>query len=655
MPRYPLLSLFRSGGLVTALFLSIIGAHGQAPVPHQLFDHVVVVNEAALHSDILANAELRMRLVQLVPNAAGDAIDLSVPLDLELFPDVRYTVQLRPDQRSALAGLEVWKGRVGDARFDHLPRYVNTVFVLNRGTGRLVANIETEKGFFQVLPVAGTGLYRVRHCKPFDGTQCRVAMPQGRSRGGGGTGVPSLCDGACREVDPQGRYVVDVFAGYSPGAALLAGDVEAHAQANIETVNTGLANSQVDTLFLRLVGTGVGGENPGIVTSVLDDGWDWFAPQIEALAPDLIALFQTPTNDPGSAGGWGSMPGRATVNGVEWPTVFRHEAGHNSGGNHCFPDNENYRNGWDNTHWRTHMCGNDVNFYSTPLLQDDLGNAIGHPDQADMARNWNEMAFTMATYGMHRVPFFAGDTCIGLPCLPEHWGGPIEYISHVRFNELDNWQTDPAWNCPMAIGYSDYTDLSTEVAAGSTHQLLVESTTSWDESTLRAWIDWDGNGAFAPDEVVLDQSGHGPWATQVTVPADAASGPVRLRIRLQYGLDQPADPCSGSGYSSGESEDYTVVVTGVQTAVDGQVYAPEGNLAAYPNPTFGQATLEVPPNVQGSCMLYIRDLAGRCVRSVRSTPRSGRIHVDMAQLPAGSYTCELHHAGGLLVARLLKR
>lgn len=636
--------------LALVLLFNHLTANGQATAGHQLFHATGHTEGAASQPDILATAEQRMRLVQLVPNAPNGGIDLSVPLDIELFPEVRYTVQLYPDTRtSAVKGLEVWKGRVADVRFDHLPHYTNTVFVLNRNTGRLVANMETGQGFVQVLPTAAKGVYRVRQVKGFGNELCRIKEQEMRPSGAG----RSNCGGECNETDADGRYVVDVFAGYSESAALLAGDVEAHAQANLETVNTGLANSEVDTVYLRLVGAAVGGENPGIVTSVLDDAWGWFAPEIEALAPDLIALFQTPTNAPGSAGGWGSMPGRATVNGVEWATVFRHEAGHNSGGNHCFPDNGNYKNGYNNSHWRTHLCGNDVNFYSTPLLTDDQGLPLGDPDEADMVRNWNEMAYTMANYNMHRVPFHEGDTCAGMPCLPQHWGGPIEYIARVQFNTIDNGQDDPAWNCPEVTGYSDYSDMSTEVERGAIYPLVVEPTFSWDESTLRAWIDWNGDGILAMDELVMDRSGEGPWTEQVAVPIDAANGPLRMRIRLQYGLDEPVDPCRSSAYSSGESEDYTVMAMGTNVGI-----APVAgtNLSIHPNPAKDAVTVRVSNLAAGPVRADFLNAAGQRVLSMQQMTNGPdtSFTVDIARLPAGLYTCVLHHAKGVQTARLAK-
>ncbi len=585
-----------------------------------------------------------MRIMRL-----ASTIDLSQPLLLELFDDVQYTVQLERAKDTALPWLQVWRGRAADSRFEHLPHYRNTVVVLNKRTGRLVANIETDRGFFQVLPSSTPNEYRVRQCLPFNGHRCRTLEAAHPPAARGAARMD--CGGPCNETDADGRFVVDVFAGYSSGAAQVAGDLDAHAQANIETVNMGLANSLVDDVYLRLVATGTTPHNPGIVTSVLDDAWTWFSAEIGNTAPDMLVVFQTPTNAPGSAGGWGYMPGRASVGGVAWPTVYRHEAGHNAGGAHCYPDNENHQNGHDNGNWRTHLCGNDVNFYSTPLVNDDQGNPIGNADEADMARVWRETAFTMANYAMHTIPYHENDECLGLTCLPEHWGGPIEYIDVVYFNTLLNQQGDPAWTCADVTGYSDYRQLSTQVAPGETHELYVGSTTSWQESTLRAWIDWNADGTLSAGELVMDLAGNGPWAAMVTVPSDAAESPLRLRIRLQYGLDNPPDPCAGSGYSSGETEDYTVEVVPAQNVGITPSAAPP--ISAYPNPVADVLTI-TGTTLRGTITCRLLNALGQAVKT-QETPWRPHLAIDVTHLPTGLYTCELHDTKGQVqTTRFLK-
>lgn len=591
----------------------------------------------------------------LFPEESEEILDLSLPLTVHLFEDVTYTIQLERDHRTTLSGLEVWKGQVADDRFHHLPHYINTVFVLNRKTNKLVANIETQDGFFQILPTAQTGQYRIRDCKTFENSMCNyVGQPEFKHSVATGRAV---CGSACYdEMDENGKYFLDVFAGYSDEAAIVAGDLEAHAQANIETVNVGLANSMVDMVYLRLVGTATTPENPGIVTSVLTDAWTWFATDIAELAPDFVAVFQTPTDAPGSAGGWGFMPGRSSVNGVAWSSVFRHEFGHNVGGAHCYPDNESHRNGYNNGNWRTHLCGNDVNFYSTPLVNDNLGNPIGDAAEADMVRAFEESAAAMATYAMHRVPLYEGDACVNQMCLPQHWGGEIENIRRVQFNTIDNLQANPSWTCPSVTGYSDFTDLSTDVMRGSNHSLTVSSNFSWAESTLRAWIDWDNDGILAASEQVADLVGNGPWNVMVDVPLDAAIAAVRLRVRLQFGLEGNTGPCNGSAYSSGETEDYTVnILDALPTDIDDNIAQASG-FSVFPNPNDGLLSLSIDFAQEGPAHITLFNAVGQQVYAVRSMLMKGRnlISLDLGVLPSGVYVCILKSdAAGIHTAKVV--
>ena len=519
------------------------------------------------HTDQIWNVafeqtEHRARLVHFHSDNWAGLGDFSKPFKVSLFPDVEYDIQLTPDSKKYLQGLQVWKGRVADARFDHLPYYINTILVHNPHSDKWILQIEAQEGFFQILPSSHSDTYRIRDCKSMDQHICggeliQKVLEEDATR----LTSRSTCGGTCfHETDQNGRYVIDLFVGYSESAALVAGDLLAYAVAQVESVNTGLTNSGLDGAYLRLVGTAITPNNPGVVTSVLNDAWDWFADEIEALAPDVLSIYQTDTGAPGSAGGWGYLPGRISVNSVYLPTAFRHEMGHNVGGHHCHPDHAGYRNGFDNGNWRTHLCGNDVNFYSTPLINDNLGNPIGHADQADMVRLWNEEMAKIAQYAAHRIPYFDGDDCVNQICLPSHWGGQIELIRRVQFHTIDNNQTTPDWNCPTVTGYSDFIHIMTSVTQGESYLLTVTPTFSWAESKLGIWIDWDHNGILTEQEKIADFAGTGPWSTMVDVPLDAALEQVRLRIRLQYGQDYTPHPCNGSAYSSGETEDYTVQI-----------------------------------------------------------------------------------------------
>lgn len=639
-----LMSTIRS--IATAVCFSSILAGANAQVYSPLFTNTLRTTDVSAQNAYLQHAEHRMRIAELQAGAWVGALHAGLPLTFQLFDDVQYSTRLERDLRAEYQGVQVWKGRVPDARFDHLPHYRNTLLVYDPRSEALVLNIETEKGFFQVLPTATAGAYRVRDCMPFTGATCGEPVP-GTLYHPQQSGLRANCIGDCDEVDADGRFVVDVFAGYSNSAATAAGALVPHALANIETVNMGLANSNVGSIYLRLVGTAVNPNNPGIITSVLDDAWTWFADGIRATEPDLLALFQTPTNAPGGAGGWGSMPGRSSVNGVEWPTVFRHEVGHNMGGNHCFPDNDNHRNGYDNGNWRTHLCGNDVNFYSSPVILDDQGAAIGHVDEADMARTWREQGATMARYALHRVPYHDADSCIGATCLPEHIENLIEFITRVQLHTLDNPQPSPQPTCDDVVGYSDFTAMGTTLERGSTYMLQVAASSSWEDSYVRVWIDWNDDGYLDNDERVADLRGVSPWTAPITVPQHATlDEALRMRVRLLYGSGANTGACNGSGYNGGETEDYTVHVTEGSTGIAMQGTRNRSSL--FPNPAGRTATLVGLPTHAGRVEIELFDAAGRSMPgSHQVVPASAETMVlDLAGLPAGVHVCVLRMADG---------
>lgn len=116
-------------------------------------------------------------------------------------------------------------------------------------------------------------------------------------------------------------------------------------------------------------------------------------------------------------------------------------------------------------------------------------------------------------------------------------------------------------------GYSDFTHNIGEVEINKTYPLLVNTEYAWSENQIKAWIDWNQDGDFldAGEEVLYLQGG----ATEgvVTVPASAASGVTRMRIRYAYG--SVPQSCGVDTYM-GEVEDYSIAVIGGSTGGDTQ-------------------------------------------------------------------------------------
>lgn len=131
----------------------------------------------------------------------------------------------------------------------------------------------------------------------------------------------------------------------------------------------------------------------------------------------------------------------------------------------------------------------------------------------------------------------------------EPWWQWIDNVSFVDIN-----------NTSFKEGYGDFTDESTGVVVGNTYPISLNPGFSWLEydEYWRVWIDFNRDGNFDANEVVLEDHGTGAVTGTVNIPADAAVGSTRMRVAMQNGAY--ADPCGS--FQFGEVEDYTVNIIG---------------------------------------------------------------------------------------------
>jgi GEVED domain/Secretion system C-terminal sorting domain len=541
---------------------------GQQSKPLVLFSHETIKRDFPKQA-VLADAEKRSRIARLQVLDTEGGLKMTQEVVFNLFDDVQYTAQLKRKEGAFYEGVEIWTGRVADARFDHLSHYINTIVAIDRKKNEMVTTIETEKGFYQILPTDEHGLYRIRDCEP-DPMNCDLIKSHEENRPSNALNLRNSCGSQCyNETDATGKYVIDILIGYSASAAASAGNTLAHAANAVELVNTGLTNSLVATTYLRIVGVRETPNNMGIIGRVMDSTIAWFPNDIIDLAPDMVAVYQTPTGAAGETDGWGYIPGFESVNNVARPTVLRHEIGHNVGGGHCNTDAlfsvSLYAHGYNNRNWKTHMCGNTVNFYSTPLVNDNLGNPIGQVDSSDMARAWRDRAATMAQKRAHRIVYAADDACANVYCLPKHIQGNYHYIKKVTFNTINNDQATANSTCATTPNYSDFSNMTTDVRRGMGYNLNILPN-YWKTNTyMTVWIDWDQDKRFEETEQAAIFTASNPWETpwlqNIPIPANALLGQTRMRIRLLDNRDNnKSSPCEIPNYYGGETEDYTLNV-----------------------------------------------------------------------------------------------
>lgn len=412
-----------------SLFFHVAVTSAQSEMP-DLFS-TTKANQARVSVLPKEIATKRSRLLTIKSNFLGSN-KLPSKLQFNLFDDVQIPIVLEKKNHSTYKNLEVYWGRSDDKRFAHLPHYRDVVVVYNPNTEKITAHINTNKGKFQITPTDIAGQYKVAELETGEINCSDLSIKSDAINAYNTISESAAATVGCNEMDANGKYVADLFIGYSYQAATIANDIDAHALTMVEEVNTGLSNSLVSNIYVRLVGTGIDSHNPGVVTSVLGDVYTWFANDIALSAPDFVASVQVPTGAAGEAGGWAGVGGYSSVNSIySAAAVFRHEIGHNIGSSHCTAGIRPYAAGYNNGHVATHMCGNNINFYSTPLIVDDLGLPIGNAATADNARVWRERAATVSANRRHTILFDANDRgCSSQPIANGNY-----HIQHINSNK----------------------------------------------------------------------------------------------------------------------------------------------------------------------------------------------------------------------------
>ncbi|RAJ02222.1 putative secreted protein (Por secretion system target) [Chitinophaga skermanii] len=206
-------------------------------------------------------------------------------------------------------------------------------------------------------------------------------------------------------------------------------------------------------------------------------------------------------------------------------------------------------------------------------------------------------------------------------------------ITRVRFANLDKTSS---WN-----GYSDFTTSIATVTAGQSYSLEVNLNVEyWPDIAVGAWIDWNNNKQFETSERVYYKRGSGPFTASIPVPANAAIGNTRMRVRMGYGQDISA--CGVDNYQ-GEVEDYTVKVNagspGMQAPVEGLYTALKAN-----SPFEQTLQIQYVSKQNGPGIVRLYNIKGVLVYTEKVNTVKGAnlfsLH-DVGSLPSGVYVLEI--------------
>ncbi len=180
-----------------------------------------------------------------------------------------------------------------------------------------------------------------------------------------------------------------------------------------------------------------------------------------------------------------------------------------------------------------------------------------------------------------------------------------EWVSGVKFGTINNTpQANEGKSINWSVvGYSDFTNLITNVNRGQNYPINVLASTSWSgrlpDLYCRVWIDFNGDRAFDDTEKVLEGRAQSPFIGTVNIPSTAISGNTRMRVSLKWGgLPTPCE-----NFTSGEVEDYQVNIGGTDCSADTEppVFANcPANIARTTSDTAAIATW-TPPTATDNC------------------------------------------------------
>ncbi len=138
------------------------------------------------------------------------------------------------------------------------------------------------------------------------------------------------------------------------------------------------------------------------------------------------------------------------------------------------------------------------------------------------------------------------------PCVPSTTNYSFG-IKNVTFNTINN-------SSLSSTGYSNYSEIQTQVNPGSTYTLSVQTDSYTNTIYTKAWIDWNNDCTFqSEEEYDLGSSTNDATVTKsITVPMNVKSGFVTMRVRGRIG----SAPLSCGNHTYSEAEDYTLKITG---------------------------------------------------------------------------------------------
>ncbi len=165
------------------------------------------------------------------------------------------------------------------------------------------------------------------------------------------------------------------------------------------------------------------------------------------------------------------------------------------------------------------------------------------------------------------------------PCGDFQYGEAEDYTINIKHCSLQSNNSGNEWietvslntiNCTSGNdnGYGDFTNISTNLIQGQNYPVAL-TPGFWGVSRdeyWQVWIDFDQDGSFTSNEMVLASSTPSNTAISgmIGVPINANLGPARMRISMR---DDVSDNVCGT-FANGEVEEYMIFIDSQSSCID---------------------------------------------------------------------------------------
>ncbi|AEA43584.1 GEVED domain-containing protein [Fluviicola taffensis] len=227
-----------------------------------------------------------------------------------------------------------------------------------------------------------------------------------------------------------------------------------------------------------------------------------------------------------------------------------------------------------------------------------------------------------------------------------------EFIQNVSLATINNQST--------CNNYTSY-NIGTTLTKGQLYSITITPQitgqapgSAYTGDEIAAWIDF--NGDFDFDDVgeriaFVSITAGASLVFNFTVPQNATSGSVKMRVRISYNATQggegPINPCGNTNY--GEVEDYNIILSNPLGLEQNYLDV----VSIYPNPANDEVTIDLAGLEAETISVELMDMTGKILQTQKQLTSNTGVF-DLRNLAQGSYQLRITDGTIQRIARIVK-